>query len=112
MIAVTYDRPGEPTEVLKLIELKREDPGPGEVVVKVKQIPIVPAELATIRGLYRTPQKTPTSPGYSGQGSVIKLGQGVRSFKEGDEVLILPFKRPGWTNGCWKTEVVIDETEL
>jgi NADPH:quinone reductase len=110
--AVIYNQPGEPSTVLQCVEVPIRDPGPGQVLLKMRQMPVVPADLATIRGLYRTPQKTPTVPGYSGQGTVMAVGPGVKSFKEGDDALVLAFKESGWANGAWQSHLVTEETEL
>ncbi|MGE0763391.1 MAG: zinc-dependent alcohol dehydrogenase family protein [Bdellovibrionales bacterium] len=112
MIAVLYDRPGEPADVLYSKNLADPAPQAAEVVVKMSHMSIVPADMATIRGLYRTPQKTPTVPGYGGQGQIVAVGPGVTSFSIGDTVLIMPFKKPGWTNGCWQELVCVDESDV
>jgi NADPH:quinone reductase-like Zn-dependent oxidoreductase len=112
MKAVIYERPGQPEEVLKVIDVPRKTPGPTEVVIRVLAAPIVPADLATIRGVYRTPQKTPTVPGYGCQGEVVEVGSAVTTFKIGDNVLSLPFKKSGWTDGCWQEYLCLEETEF
>ncbi len=111
MKAVIYERAGEPQSVLKVVEVPMPEPGPHQVVLKMKAMPINPADLATIRGVYRTPQKTPTVPGYEGLGEVVKIGSAVKSLSVGMSVIIVAIKPSGWANGSWQEYFCVDETE-
>jgi NADPH:quinone reductase-like Zn-dependent oxidoreductase len=112
MKAIYYEKTGEPQSVLKLIDATIPEPEHQQVLLKMKLMPINPMDLATIRGVYRTPQKTPTVPGAEGVGEVIKIGSNVRTLSVGSSVLVLPFKNPGWTNGSWQEYLCLDETEV
>ncbi|MCB0379090.1 MAG: zinc-dependent alcohol dehydrogenase family protein [Bdellovibrionales bacterium] len=112
MIAVTYERPGEPKDVLNVTELPTPTPNDNQLLLKMIRIPIVPADLATIRGLYRTPQKTPCIPGYGGIGEIVSLGKNVTGYEMGTRVMTLPFKNPGWTDGCWCEYICLEESEV
>ncbi len=112
MIAITYQRPGEPSEVLQATEVPTPTPSENQILVKMIRMPIVPADLATIRGVYRTPQKTPCIPGYGGVGEIIQVGSKMMDYQPGTVVFTLPFKNPGWTDGCWCEYVCLEENEF
>lgn len=111
MKALIYERPGNPSEVLKVVTVATPILGPKQVLLKMKIMPINPMDLATIRGVYRTPQKTPTIPGYEGLGEVVQVGGQVEILEVGMFVLMIPIKSPGWTNGVWQEFVCVDEAE-
>lgn len=112
MISISYEQTGEPAIVLRPKEISIPRPNATEVLVRIRHSPITPSDLATIRGVYRTPQTTPTVPGYNGIGEVVEVGADVTSFRIGAKVLILPFKKSGWTNGCWQEFVCAEQSDL
>ena len=76
--AVRFDRYG-PVDVLKVVEVERPVPGPGQVLVRVKAAGINLGEAKIREGLFRDRWPTPFP---SGQGSdlagvVEELGEGV-----------------------------------
>jgi NADPH:quinone reductase-like Zn-dependent oxidoreductase len=76
-------------DVLRVVEVDRPVPGPGQILVKVKAAGINPGE-ATIRtGLLheRWPATFPSGQGSDLAGVVEELGDGVEGFAVGDEVL-------------------------
>jgi NADPH:quinone reductase-like Zn-dependent oxidoreductase len=79
-------------------ELKRPDPGPGEVVLKVKAVSLNYRDLLEARGSYSATSGSfgivPTS---DGAGEVIEVGKGVERFKIGDRV-VAAFM-PAWLDG-------------
>ena len=86
--AVRFDEYG-PVEVLKVVEVPRPSPGPGQVMVEVVASGINPGE-AMIRsgGLQdRWPSIFPSGQGSDLAGRVSEVGQGVTAFSAGDEVL-------------------------
>jgi len=62
MRALTFDRIGEPADVLKLTERPRPDPGPGQVLVRMTQTAINPGDFLFVQNLYPEPKK-PVFPG-------------------------------------------------
>ena len=112
MLKVVYQRSGEPSKVLEIANVETPSPAGSQVLVKLAMMPIVPADLATIRGIYRTPQKTPTTPGLEGIGVISATGNKVESFAVGQRVLVLPFKNAGWSNGTWQEYVLLDEYDV
>ena len=70
----------------RLLELHLDDPGPGEVIVK-----IVATGICHTDGLARhgdLPFPLPGVLGHEGAGTVVQVGPGVSDFAEGDPVVI------------------------
>jgi NADPH:quinone reductase-like Zn-dependent oxidoreductase len=87
-LAVRFDEYGE-IDVLKVIEVPRPVPGPGEVLVKVKAAGINPGEASIRKGLLDAifPATFPSGEGSDLAGKVDELGPDVTMWKVGDEVL-------------------------
>ncbi len=90
--AVRFDHYGGP-EVLHVVDVERADPGPGQVLVRVKAAGINPGEVAIREGLLheRWPATFPSGEGSDLAGVVEQVGDGVAGFEVGDEVI-------GWTD--------------
>lgn len=86
--AVRFDEYGG-VDVLKVVEVPRPVPGPGQVVVQVKAAGINPGEAAIRKGLLadRWPATFPSGQGSDLAGIVAEVGDGVDAFAVGDEVL-------------------------
>jgi NADPH:quinone reductase-like Zn-dependent oxidoreductase len=86
--AVRFDDYGG-IEVLKVVEVDRPVPGPGQVLVKVEAAAINPGEAAIRRGLLheRFPATFPSGQGSDLAGVVEEIGACVDQFAVGDEVL-------------------------
>ncbi|MGH3402594.1 MAG: NADP-dependent oxidoreductase [Streptosporangiaceae bacterium] len=104
--AVRFDEYGG-AEVLKVVEVPRPVPGPGEVLVQVKATGINPGEAKIRDGLMhaRWPATFPSGEGSDLAGIVAETGPGVTGFAAGDEVI-------GWTdNRASHAEFVVAEAE-
>ena len=77
MKAIRFEAFGEPSEVLRVVELPTPEPGPNEVRVRMIASPINPSDLLTIRGKYGVMPSLPFTPGYEGVGVVDRAGPGV-----------------------------------
>lgn len=77
MKAIRFEQFGEPSEVLKVVDLPVPEPGRGEVRVRMIASPINPSDLLTARGLYGVRPALPASLGYEGVGVVDKAGPGL-----------------------------------
>ncbi len=86
--AVRFEEYGD-VEVLKVVEVERPVPGPGQVLVRVKVAGINPGEAAIRRGLVhdRWPATFPSGQGSDLAGIVDERGAGVTGFAVGDEVI-------------------------
>jgi NADPH:quinone reductase-like Zn-dependent oxidoreductase len=88
MKAVRFDEYG-PVGVLDVREVPVPEPGPGEVLVKVKAAGINPGEAKIRDGELheRWPATFPSGQGSDFAGVVDKLGSGVTTFAPGDDVI-------------------------
>ncbi len=86
--AVRFDEYGG-IDVLKVVEVPRPVPGPGQVVVQVKAAGINPGEASIRKGLLadRWPATFPSGQGSDLAGIVAEVGDGVDAFAVGDEVI-------------------------
>ena len=102
--AVRFDEYGG-IDVLKVVEVPRPEPGPGQVLVQVKAAAINPGEAKIREGLMHSsfPATFPSGEGSDLAGVVAATGPGVTAFRPGDEVL-------GWTdNRASQAEYVVTE---
>ncbi len=106
MIAVLFDKIGEPSEALKLRDLPNPLPGPGEAVVRVRLTPVHPSDLHRIRGRYGYQPELPASPGAEGVGVIESLGPGVKGPAVGTRVICIDC----W--GLWRELVVCSAVRL
>src|ERR1700730_7148803 len=86
--AVRFDRYGG-IDVLRVVEVDRPVPGPGQVLVQVKAAGINPGEAALRQGglAARWPGPFPSGQGSDLAGIVTQLGDDAEGFAMGDEVL-------------------------
>jgi NADPH:quinone reductase-like Zn-dependent oxidoreductase len=86
--AVRFDEYGE-IDVLRVAEVDRPSPGPGQVLVRVRAAGINPGEASIRKGLMhaRWPATFPSGQGSDLAGVVEEVGDGVAEFAVGDEVL-------------------------
>ncbi len=84
-------------ENLKLVELEKPKPGPGEILIKMKAVSLNYRDLLVVQGHYDPRQKLPLIPCSDGAGIVEEIGPGVERFKVGDRVTSLFFQK--WWSG-------------
>src|ERR1043165_9176619 len=89
MRSVRFSRFGEPSEVLVVEDVPIPEPGPEEVLVRLRARPINPSDLLTIRGLYGQKPKLPMTPGYEGMGIVERAGSEESGWTVGTRVIPL-----------------------
>lgn len=88
MLAVIMKQFGGP-EVLEIGEVETPNPGPGEVLVRVRATALNRADLLQRRGLYPPPPGASEILGLEMAGDVEALGPGVTSVRVGDRVAAL-----------------------
>jgi NADPH:quinone reductase-like Zn-dependent oxidoreductase len=71
---------------LEFVERPTPQPGPGEVLVKVRAISFNYRDLMMVKGLYNPKLKLPRIPCSDGAGEVAAVGEGVVLWKPGDRV--------------------------
>src|ERR1700690_731923 len=86
--AVMLTKKGGP-EVLQLVDLPIEPPGPGQLRVRVRAVGVGATDLIMLRGNYPFAPKIPFVPGYEVAGTVEAIGAGVTGFEVGQRVAAL-----------------------
>jgi len=82
-------------EVMRLEEVATPEPGPGEVLIRVKAVSVNRTlDLVVRAGRYATPVQLPHVLGVDPSGVVEALGPGVTERKVGDRVVTMQFLRP------------------
>jgi NADPH:quinone reductase-like Zn-dependent oxidoreductase len=84
-----------PPSVLKLVDLPRPEPGPGEVLVKMIAVSVNHLDLFVRAGMPGVKLPLPLIPGCDGTGEIAALGSGVADLKVGQKVVV----EPGWSSG-------------
>ncbi|MBC6417027.1 MAG: NADPH:quinone oxidoreductase family protein [Rhodospirillales bacterium] len=72
---------------LSLREIARPDPGPGEVLIRVRAAGVNFADTLMLAGRYQDRPPPPFAPGLEAAGEIAALGRTVEGWKEGDRVL-------------------------
>ena len=87
MKAIRFDRFGGPEE-LRLVDLPDPAPGPGEVLIEVRAVSVVPGDCKLRQGLLTGyfPVAPPKVPGRDGAGIVKAVGADIADFSPGDRV--------------------------
>ncbi|HVU20536.1 MAG TPA: NAD(P)H-quinone oxidoreductase [Rhizomicrobium sp.] len=88
MKAIQVENPGA-NYALKLTEIERPSPGPGEVLIKVAAAGLNHADMAQAKGLYPPPPGASPTLGMEVSGTVEALGASVGNCEIGDHVCAL-----------------------
>src|SRR5207245_10131858 len=78
-----------PVDDLKLEDVARPKPGPGQLVIDIKATGVTYADSIMVAGRYQTRPPFPFSPGLETAGVVTRRGEGVTRFKTGDRVMAI-----------------------
>ena len=89
-------------------EVDLDDPGPGEVRVKMEACGICRSDLSALDG--KETIQFPVVLGHEGAGTVEAVGSGVLSVKEGDQVVLSWTPACGRCDGCRRGEVHLCES--
>lgn len=87
MRAWQVDRNGEPADVLTLVDLPLPEPGPGQLLVRVRAAALNFPDVLLCRGQYQVRPPLPFVPGVELCGTVVAAGADVAGFAAGDRVI-------------------------
>ncbi|MFZ0634400.1 MAG: zinc-dependent alcohol dehydrogenase family protein [Candidatus Acidiferrales bacterium] len=90
---VRFHRFGGP-EVLQIDELPEEQPGPGEVRIKVQAFALNRADYLYRHNMHAVTPRLPSRIGYEATGIIDAVGPQVTGFKVGDRVSNVPLGSP------------------
>ncbi|MGW5603793.1 zinc-dependent alcohol dehydrogenase family protein [Streptomyces rochei] len=115
--ALAFQTYGDPSHVLRLTDLPRPEPGPGEVRVRLSARPVNPSDLLFVQGAYgraarftsRPDDGAPDGgwavPGFEGAGTVHTLGHGTTGPVPGTRVTVS-------ATGTWQEYVCVPGTSV
>lgn len=101
MRRIQFDQCGEPEQVLYLAEVAEEQPGPGEVLLRIILRPVNPADIAFVRGLYVPPESYPATTGMEAVGIVEAAGSDVEGKQIGGRYTVARIR------GTWSEKMVV-----
>jgi NADPH:quinone reductase len=78
---------GEPRDVLVLAEIGEPEPGPGQVLVRVRAAAANFPDVLMCRGAYQVRPPLPFTPGIELCGEIVAVGDGVTGLAVGERVL-------------------------
>lgn len=87
-------------EVLELLDLDRPEPGPGEVLVKIKAVALNHLDLWIRKGLPHLKHEYPHILGSDIAGEVAGWGPGVQGLEQGQGILLHPATSCGRCEAC------------
>lgn len=96
--AMTDERPFESSAPLQVTEVELDDPGPGEVLIKVLAAGLCHSDLSVVDG--NRPRPVPMLLGHEGCGVVEKVGEGVTDLTVGQRVVTVFLPRCGECANC------------
>lgn len=88
MRALLCDEPGQ-AGTLRLAEVPRPEPGPGQVLVRVRAAGVNFADTLMLAGRYQEMPEAPFAPGLEAAGEIAALGPGVEGRRQGERVMAL-----------------------
>jgi NADPH:quinone reductase-like Zn-dependent oxidoreductase len=77
-------------EVLRIEEIEVPPPSKGEVQIRISALGLNRAEVMFRSGQYVSQPRFPARLGYEAAGTVAAIGEGVKGFKIGDSVSVIP----------------------
>ena len=86
MLAALYEKHGPSAEVLKVVEVERPEPGPGQVRVRMQLSGINPTDWKSRAGMTPRPMDGFQIPHHDGAGVIDAVGDGVDQGRVGQRV--------------------------
>jgi alcohol dehydrogenase len=91
-------RPYQVSKPLTVCELELDEPGPGEILVKMEAAGLCHSDLSVVNNA--RPRPVPMLLGHESAGRVLKLGEGVDDLQVGQRVVMAFLPRCGVCPGC------------
>lgn len=95
---MSTQRPYAQSRPLSVREVELDDPGPGEVLIRMLAAGLCHSDLSVVDG--NRPRPTPMLLGHEGAGVVEKLGEGVDDLEVGQHVVTVFLPRCGECPNC------------
>jgi alcohol dehydrogenase len=92
------DRPYARSRPLAIEQVELPDPGPGEVLVRIRAVSLCHSDLSVVNGDRRWP--LPIVPGHEAAGTIEQAGPGVTAFAPGDRVALIFLTQCGSCARC------------
>ena len=102
----TFEHTGTPEGVVRVVDAKSQPLTADSVRIGMQFAPINPADINYLQGTYGKKATLPATPGMEGTGTVLEIGSDVRSFAEGDQVILHNHI------GCWSQELTVPQTQV
>lgn len=99
-LAVLHHEFGVPAAVARCESIEIPEPGPGDVLVRMRVAPIHPADLNRLEGRYGENPKLPAVGGIEGFGTIERIGSAVTGLESGMPVAVSPGV------GTWSERVI------
>lgn len=96
-------RPFFQSKPLEICKISANDPGPGEVLVRIKAASLCRSDLSVVTGVRAWPM--PIVPGHEAAGIVEHVGADVSGFSKGDQVVLVYQPSCGQCPCCQSGEV-------
>lgn len=106
MKAIQVSEFGGP-EKLVLRDVPEPQPGPGQLVVRIRAAGVNPVETYVRTGTYAMKPQLPYTPGSDGAGEVLRVGAGTTKFKPGDRVYVA-----GSVSGTYAEQALCTEAQV
>lgn len=91
-------RPYAVSRPLDIVDIELDDPGPGEVLIKMTAAGLCHSDLSVVDG--NRPRPLPMLLGHEGAGIVEQVGPGVDDLEVGDHVVTVFLPRCGHCDNC------------
>lgn len=91
-------RPYAQSKPLDIVDVELDDPGPGEVLIKITAAGLCHSDLSVVDG--NRPRPLPMLLGHEGAGIIEQVGPGVDGLKVGDHVVTVFLPRCGQCDNC------------
>ncbi len=106
MQAIRVSKFGDP-DVMSFEKLPDLQPGPGQVVIRVKAAGVNPVDTYIRSGTYTFKPSLPYTPGHDAAGVIERVGEGVTRLKVGDRVY-----SSGTVSGAYAEQALCDESQV